>query len=142
MLARWLHLDDSPPADSSARQAPFEPTGDEKLVDFARIEEFVGSAEGVAEVLVEFRAAALADIAALKACLVDNDVGEACRLAHRIKGAARTIGAQRLAAAAEEVERAARLRDLPNARLGAECLLQDLKRLLAATGAIKESHVA
>jgi HPt (histidine-containing phosphotransfer) domain-containing protein len=134
MLGRWLQGGNS----SSRESAP----GDEYLVDFDRIEEFVGDAECMGEVMAEFEAAALADITLLRNRIAQNDGHAACRFAHRLKGAALTIGARRLAVAAEGVERALSAHDPEQTIASVEGLQQELEQLLAAMKERKEFAVA
>ncbi len=70
--------------------------------------ELVGGDRGVArEILAEFLASDEQDRANLQAALVSGDVAAIHTHAHRIKGAARSVGASRYAEAAERLETAA-----------------------------------
>ena len=103
-------------------------------IDHARIQALVGDAEGLAGVLHEAGASARSDIALMQAALEAADGKAVRRAAHRIKGSALTLGAERVAAAAIDLE------DVPDA-LGAEqarrvkTLIAELEALLAATQA-------
>ena len=141
MLARWLRPVESIPVVTPAQRTLPDSGEHGKLIDFARIRELVGD-EGVAGILGEFRASTDGDVAMLQACIVQKDAREASRMAHRIKGAACAVGAERLALAAAEVERAARLEDLHKASLSVESLLRELTRLWAAVGEPEESDAA
>ena len=63
------------------------------------------------EFLTHFRKACVDDTARLRQAIDAGDRCEVTHLAHRIRGAARTVGANRLAGAAELVEHAARVGD-------------------------------
>ena len=59
------------------------------------------------ELLLRYRGYLGADLRLIAEAIGTPDPGEARRLAHRVKGAARTLGAQALAQAAERIERIA-----------------------------------
>jgi len=63
------------------------------------------------ELFAQFRRSCLDDATALRRALEARDGRETARLAHRIKGASRTIGAFQLACSCERAERAARASD-------------------------------
>jgi PAS domain S-box-containing protein len=129
-LARWLGseavLRTAPPSRRAA--AP----GD-NVFDRAHIEELIGGAEGVASVLAQVGASAHADITRLQAALDAGDGAAVRQAAHRIKGSAMTIGANRLAAAAVGLE------DAPDSLGSAplvsavHALIDELKSVLEAT---------
>ena len=106
--------------------------GHEPLIDRARIRELAGGPEGIAEVLAELDTAVRADIADLQTALDRSDAAAVRRAAHRVKGAALTIGAERLAALAARVEEATQAPDTPLPHDGARALLEELKGVLAA----------
>ncbi|MGQ0654264.1 MAG: ATP-binding protein [Betaproteobacteria bacterium] len=106
--------------------------GREPLIDRARIRELAGGPDGIAEVLSELDAAVRADIADLQAALGRGDAAAVKRAAHRIKGAALTIGAGRLAALAAQVEAGGATPETPLPRDGAQSLLDELRGVLAA----------
>ncbi|HUL95697.1 MAG TPA: response regulator [Usitatibacter sp.] len=86
------------------------------------------------EFLAHFRAACGSDAAALRLAVDARDGAEAARVSHRIKGASRTIGAFALAAACEQVERAARAADWNRV---AQCLCkleEELKGVIVDAG--------
>jgi PAS domain S-box-containing protein len=137
-LSRWLGSEAglrSTPSAARAGAAHDDP------LDRAHIAELVGSAEAVAELLAEVRTGARADIAALQAALQAGDGGAVRQAAHRIRGSAMTIGAKRLAAAAGRLERAP---DALDAQLASavHALIEDLKAVLAATGAERNAAAA
>jgi CheY-like chemotaxis protein len=137
-LSRWLG------SEAGLRGAPPGP-GPRAVhndpIDRAHIAELAGSAEAVAELLAEVHAGARADIAALQAALEAGDGGAVRQAAHRIRGSAMTIGAKRVAAAAGRLERAP---DALDAQLASavQALIEDLKAVLAASGAERKSAAA
>jgi HPt (histidine-containing phosphotransfer) domain-containing protein len=62
-------------------------------------------------ILGNFRQTTRADAARLSGAIASGDLAAVTRVAHSIKGAARTIGAQDLAAVCERIESAARAAD-------------------------------
>jgi PAS domain S-box-containing protein len=85
---------------------------DEQLLDAAMLAELAGGdAAASAEILAEFATANDSDHAALERAFARGDLQAIGRIAHAIKGAARTIGAVPYARAAELLERAWRDND-------------------------------
>jgi HPt (histidine-containing phosphotransfer) domain-containing protein len=72
-------------------------------VQIAIIGDAIGSDELLA-MLSDLAPAATTSIAAIAAALAGNDIGQARREAHVLKGCAGTFGASRLAAVAREIE--------------------------------------
>ena len=103
MLDRWLA-----PAPSNEQTQPPVPLAS----DFAMLEDL---AEGVTELqrdlLDDFRSANAEDIRAAARAVKDVSIDELRRAAHRIKGAARTVGAGPLSQAAAALEQAAHAGD-------------------------------
>src|SRR3954462_4595185 len=94
-LARWLG------ADAGVRAAPRK-----DVIDRDRILQLVGSTAGVATVLASFEGGARRDIVALERAVQEKDGATVRSIAHRIRGSALNLGAERLAAAAGRVEQA------------------------------------
>ena len=69
------------------------------------------------------------DVRALTSAVGRGDLEHAAQLAHRIKGAARTVGATAFAGAAEEIERAARTREAERVAGAMERFELELARL-------------
>jgi len=113
-LAKWLRSD-----------AP-----DANPIDRARIQELAGSPQGTAEVLAELESGVRADIAAVQVALEMANGGALRRAAHRIKGSALTIGAERLAALAAPIADPPAGVDVPQLMSGARELLEELERVL------------
>jgi CheY-like chemotaxis protein len=102
----------------------------DKLIDRSRIEELAGGPEGIAEVLAGLEEAVRGDIAALQSALARGDLSAVRSTAHRIKGAALSIGSARLAATAARLEQATR--EPAEALLATEDLLDELDSVLEA----------
>jgi CheY-like chemotaxis protein len=115
-----------------ARGRPRAASGD-RLLDRARIEELAGGPEGIAEVLAGLEGAVRADIAELQSALARGDLSAVRGAAHRIKGAALSIGSERLAATAAKLEQATR--EPAEALLATEDLLDELNSVLEAARA-------
>jgi PAS domain S-box-containing protein len=104
-------------------------------IDRARIQQLAGDPQGMTEVLAELESGVRADIAALQVALESTNWPAVRRAAHRIKGSALTIGAEKLAALAASVL------DAPAAAEGAplmrraNALLAELERVLLAARA-------
>lgn len=85
----------------------------------------------VRAVLSQFLASSTEDAAALCAALVVGNKTGALRLAHRLKGGGRMVGAGRLADICERAERAVREVDSPSVLATAAELEAEAKRLAA-----------
>jgi CheY-like chemotaxis protein/HPt (histidine-containing phosphotransfer) domain-containing protein len=114
-LRRWLpHLDwsagfETPPA-GDATGASID-----GVFDLAVLAEVTGGDDDLASVLVaDFLTSTRTDLDALDAALAGADGAEAQRQAHRIKGAARIVGANEIAALAQQIESAAAAGDAPS----------------------------
>jgi CheY-like chemotaxis protein len=129
-LTRWLGTEAVLRAAAPGNRGA-EPRG--PAIDRAHILELVGGPDGVASVLAQVEAGARADITGLQAALDAADEAALRLAAHRIKGSALTIGARSLAAAAMRVEDAPLGRDAPHMAQAVHALVQELKRVLAAT---------
>jgi signal transduction histidine kinase/CheY-like chemotaxis protein len=138
-LVRWLGGEAG--LTSVAPQSRLERPADDPI-DRGRIRELVGTAENVARVLAQVAAGAREDIAALQAALAGGNTRSIRQAAHRIKGSALSIGAQRLAAAALPLERAAEPCDPAQLALGVQALIAELKAVLAATEAERTAAAA
>jgi HPt (histidine-containing phosphotransfer) domain-containing protein len=94
----------------AAPQPPLAGPVDAGPIDPAVLEELTGGdAQLAADVLDEFLVTTRADIAALGEACVEQAPEDVRRLAHRIRGAARAVGAQRLAEVAQRAESLAAL---------------------------------
>jgi len=123
-VSRWLGETAALPVSASEARLG-APRGD--AIDRARVKQLVGGPDGMAGVLSEVEAGAREDIAALQVALEAGDDVGLRAAAHRIKGSALTIGAQRLAAAAVRVHEA------PGVAAGVHALIEELKAVIAAT---------
>ncbi len=82
--------------------------------------------------LAELESGVRADIAALQVALESANGAALRRAAHRIKGSALTIGAERLAALAARVVDAPADIDAPQLMSSAHALLDELERVLVS----------
>jgi signal transduction histidine kinase/CheY-like chemotaxis protein/HPt (histidine-containing phosphotransfer) domain-containing protein len=77
------------------------------LVDAAALDALTGGdAELAASLVQDYLEVTRSDLQALCAALDARDMDDACRQAHRIKGAARTVGAHEIARLADQIEAA------------------------------------
>jgi signal transduction histidine kinase/DNA-binding NarL/FixJ family response regulator len=83
------------------------------------------------EILLDFLAQTQSDCVALEAALEKQDLHELGRIAHRMKGASRIVGARELAFACETMEKAARQGGAQAARAAKAALDGALERLAA-----------
>jgi PAS domain S-box-containing protein len=124
-IATWLSP--GPTAALAAAQ------GDEGPVDWSQLREITGGDEAFAwEVLRAFVAQKTGEVAQLTALLGGGDLTAAAALAHRLKGAARSVAARPLATCLEETERAARDGDRAITPILAPRLEAELARLADA----------
>jgi CheY-like chemotaxis protein/HPt (histidine-containing phosphotransfer) domain-containing protein/anti-sigma regulatory factor (Ser/Thr protein kinase) len=128
-LAQWLGSD--APLSTAPSASPASVPG-ANPIDRARIQELAGGAQGIAEVLAELESGVRADIAALQVALESANGAALRRAAHRIKGSALTIGAERLAELAGHVVDAPADVDAPQLMDGARGLLDELQRVLVS----------
>ena len=128
-LAQWLGSD-APLATAPSPRPAGAPGGNP--IDRARIQQLAGGPQGIAEVLVELESGVRADIAALQVALESANGAALRRAAHRIKGSALTIGAERLAALAAGVVDVPASVDTPQLMSSARVLLDELERVLVS----------
>jgi signal transduction histidine kinase/HPt (histidine-containing phosphotransfer) domain-containing protein/ActR/RegA family two-component response regulator len=132
VLDQWLPL----PGISRSSAAPPVPlrvaaTVNGSLpIDRARLAEMSGGDERMErEILVDFRAAADHDAAALAAAVDKCDRDQITRISHRMKGASRMVGALTLAAICEQMEAAGRADDAATIAAQAGPLRREVERL-------------
>lgn len=114
-LHRWLPLAEPPASDP---------------VDRATIDALCGGDEDVRrEVFEQFRVVNDEDARGLRHAVQARDLAEVIHIAHRIKGASRTLGAVDLAAAGEHIEEAARRDDWGGVLTGMQLFGPALDRL-------------
>lgn len=133
MLDAWLPLPDetaaplhdvTEPPRASAEAADASPIDREKLAEVS-----LGDAEFEREMLAEFRSAIDEDANDLALALEAGDQGDIRRIAHRLKGASRAIGASDLAAVSERLEIAGRGNDLAAINAATEPLFREVEKL-------------
>jgi PAS domain S-box-containing protein len=114
-LARWLG------ADAGLRAPALE-----NAIDRQRILDLVGGPSGLATVLQTVARSARRDIEGLQSAMNAKDAAAIRAAAHRIKGTALNLGANRLAVAAARAEQA------PDGVDGVQAVIEELKMVLAA----------
>ena len=121
-LARWLG------AEAGVRSAPAG-----NAIDRQRIQDLVGGPAGLATVLQTVARSAQRDIEGLQSAMDAKDGAAIRAAAHRIKGTALNLGANRLADAAARVEGAPDgVVDSPQFADGVRAVIEELKMVLAA----------
>ena len=140
----WTTISPSPPSSctlrakltqwlgSDARSRPRRPNGARATIrSIARASSSSPAVpQGIAEVLAELESGVRADIAALQVALERGNAAALRSAAHRIKGSALTIGAERLAALGRRRRGCARGVDTPQLMSNARALLDELERVL------------
>ncbi|WP_126445154.1 ATP-binding protein [Sulfuricystis multivorans] len=126
VLARWL-----PFAADNGAPIPIDPG---MVLDRAVLGQLAEGAEEERLILADFVNQTRRDLAELEAALARDDAAAATREAHRIKGAAKMVGALRLAARAARAEEAARRHDLAQAAERLREIEADLAELEASAG--------
>jgi signal transduction histidine kinase/CheY-like chemotaxis protein len=118
-LARWL-------AQSSAQA---------EAVDIAQLRELTGGDAAMERtVLAEFLRSSRDDAAELHAALASRDIARATRIAHRLKGAAASVGAHGLRRTCDEIESAGRAAEVAAASQAMPALDAELDRIHAQVG--------
>ncbi len=133
-IHRWL-----PSASASEVPPPVDgaPATDRSAspVDWTMLQEITGGDEAFGrEMLQAFVMQKTSEIAQLVGMIDDGTPADIAALAHRLKGAARTVAAQPLASVFEVVEAAARAGDRDAARRAAAGMAHELDRLAALVG--------
>ena len=109
----------------------------------AELDRIAATAAERAEILLDFMTQARSDLAGLRSALTVQDFPASARIAHRMKGSSRMVGARDLAAACETMERAARQgspEDAGAARAAMDRALERLETHLAETTRANEEH--
>jgi HPt (histidine-containing phosphotransfer) domain-containing protein len=132
-LDRWLPLPESAhpeePAELPATGVTANSAGNGPI-DFAKLAEIsAGDKAFERELLTDFRKAADDDAKELEAALEAGNCDQVTRVAHRLKGASRTVGASDLAALSERMEMAARSSDHPAMGAIRDSLFHEVERL-------------
>ena len=126
MLSRWLAV--NPPN-------PMFSTGSFMvMVDFSALADIAVSRQDQMEILLEFQAQNHLDIVELDAALQQQDMEAIRHAAHRIKGAARMVGALALASICEKMETASKQQHLNEAVAAAITLKDVVEQLDHAIG--------
>jgi CheY-like chemotaxis protein/HPt (histidine-containing phosphotransfer) domain-containing protein len=132
-LDRWLPLPEAarpePPAELPATGATANGADDGPIYITKLAEISAGDKAFERELLADFRNAADDDAKQLGAALESGDCDQITRVAHRLKGASRTVGAMVLATLSERMEMAARSSDRPAIGAIKDPLFQEVERL-------------
>ena len=111
-LGRWLPQVDRETTPASAPLTAPHVDDASQLIDTAVLEDLTGGdVREVRALLDDFLASTTADLAALEHARAAGAFGDVTREAHKLKGAARLVGAGELGDAAERLEAAARTQD-------------------------------
>lgn len=136
MLAKWLPhaatatAGPEDTADSGSGATQIAPIG------LAELDKIAATAAERAEILLDFMTQTRSDRAGLRTALTMQDLPACMRIAHRMKGSSRMVGARDLAAACESMERAARQgspQDVTDASAAIDRALQRLEAHVADT---------
>jgi len=132
-LAPWLALTttaDPGPADA----------GHDHAIDPAALSAWLGNDQGAIRALLgRFVVSSRETEQAIAAAIERGPAERIVSLAHRLVGAAHTVGARPLGLLAEALERAARAGDLPRCRILVPALRQEIDRVAAEAGAPAQS---
>ena len=124
MLAKWLNIEDTDnglPASVSLQNGK-EVARQSGPIDFAELEKVVPDKAEHAAVLQDFLAQIRMDLPTLTGALQRGDQVTAERMAHRIKGSSRMVGATGMAQTCAGIEQAARVGDIAAARAAGKIL--------------------
>jgi signal transduction histidine kinase/CheY-like chemotaxis protein len=132
LLESRLPLDAPHPAAASGGDAGVSPdeTAAPSTLDRAVLAALSGGSSSVeAEICTEFRQTNDLDLRTLSEAAASGDLASIARSAHRIKGAARALGAADVATAAASIDAAAHRRSLPDVMAGLSHLGAAVRRL-------------
>lgn len=105
------------------------------------IDMFGGDRAKVAKLLRRFAETSASGVAEMQACLAAGDVQRMRELGHRIKSAARMVGAEAMARLCERMEKLPQS-DAATERAGAAALLAELLPMLAEVSARIDGYLA
>ena len=106
-------------------------------VDRSELAEISGGDRSIEqEMLVVFRRANDADLAALRQALANRDVATVTRCTHRVKGAGRMVGARALTDICEKIEQAGHAGDWDAIAAQGQALDHELDRIYAYLGTL------
>jgi HPt (histidine-containing phosphotransfer) domain-containing protein len=134
VLDKWLPL----PIAGGATAAPAGVEAGPPPIEPGPLAELTGGDQAMArDILLEYKTANDADVAALTEALARQDLPAVVRAAHRIKGASRMVGAGALAAVCTSIEQAGRQADWPAVAAEKDRLRREVERLNAYLGALE-----
>ncbi len=123
-LARWLPIGTSALPEGVGTGGTQPGTAP---LDFGELDKVAASAADRDEILQDFMAQTRSDLAQLEAAVSRKDFAACSRIAHRMKGAARMVGAQELSGESGAIEHAARGGAVP----GVDAIRAAVERLAA-----------
>lgn len=128
-----MPISETEPATTGALAAPDSDAKrtNARSVEFTGLDKIAATPTERAEILLDFMTHARSELTALTAALVTPSLTACSRIAHRMKGSSRMVGAQDLAAACEGMERAARQGSLHDAAAAQPLINRALERLEA-----------
>ncbi len=137
MLAKWLPQAAAAAGPEDAADAGMGAT-QIAPIGLAELDKIAATAAERAEILLDFMTQTQSDLAGLRTARTMNDLLACARIAHRIKGSSRMVGARDLAATCETMERAVRQgnpQEVAGANAAMDRALQRLEAHLADTTA-------
>lgn len=131
MLTKWLMQRIS--TAHHAKHASGQQTADLTVLDLSVLDKFIRDRAGQVEMLRAFIDETEKDVAQLKTALAADAPQALVKIAHRIKGACRMIGAQELEHLCLSIESAGKQNDMQQARIASHELAGAMARLTAET---------
>jgi two-component system, NarL family, sensor histidine kinase EvgS len=117
-LSRWLPSAAAvTPSLKTSQTRDREPIQTAPL-ELAELDQIAANPAERAEILLDFMTQTRSDVAGLRAALSMQNLPDCARIAHRMKGSSRMVGAQELAAACDAIERSPG-QSSPEAQMGA-----------------------
>ena len=119
-----------------------EPSGNSNAIDFTQLERTVKDPDRRKKILEQYVTGNRSDVRALKEVVESRDPGRIQRAAHRIKGAARVVGAKALADASYTLELAGRNGNLDDVEEKLDRVMEEIARVEREVGRSTGFHLA
>jgi two-component system, NarL family, sensor histidine kinase EvgS len=137
-LKQWLPLSAASKLDASRLTARHDAPCP---IDMDALAEIAGEDMGAQrDIFMDFMRVNDADAAELKRAVANGDIATTRRISHRMKGAARAVGATPFSAACERIEESSRANDLPAVRAAMDSFSAELEKLDECINGLQESH--